>query len=142
MRKKQARSFKVLYWLAQCSWGFLQTLAGAVLYAMHTGCHRTWYRNARVTYWKQGSGLSLGGFIFIPESRPEILVHEYGHTVQSLLLGPLFLPVVGVPSIFWAGLPQMTRLRRERHISYYSRFPENWANQLGEKITGEAPPLW
>ena len=133
---------RFFYWLIQCTWGFLQTLAGAAVYAVHAGCRRTWFRCARVTFWHLDSGLSLGGFLFLPESRPELLVHEYGHTVQSLLLGPLFLPVVGLPSIFWAGLPSMVRLRRERHISYYAKFPEHWANRLGARMTGEQPPEW
>ena len=131
---------RCVYWLWQCSWGCLQTLAGAVVYVLCAGCRRTWYRCARVTYWRHDSGLSLGGFIFVPERRQTLRVHEYGHTVQSLLLGPLYLPAVGLPSILWAGLPFLSRLRKVRGISYFDRYPESWANTLSARITGEKPP--
>jgi hypothetical protein len=32
-------------------------------------------------------------------SMDEMFVHEYGHTIQSRLTGPLYLPMVGVPSL-------------------------------------------
>ena len=66
-----------------------------------------------------------------------IKVHEYGHTIQSVLLGPLFLPVIGLPSLLWANLPACARYRRNRGISYYSFYTEAWANRLGEWVTGE-----
>ena len=92
--------------------------------------------------------VSLGPFIFLhgpsdsndplaSVERP-LLVHEYGHTVQSLILGPLYLLVVGLPSVLWS-------LRFSRHsvrylsrgIDYTDRFPENEADRLGELATGE-----
>ena len=58
-------------------------------------------------------------------------MHEYGHCVQSLMLGPLYLIAVGVPSYRWANLPALRKMRRETGRSYYSVYPENWANRLG-----------
>ena len=83
--------------------------------------------------------MGLGMFIFISESamadehREFTLMHEYGHTVQSIILGPLFLPVIGLPSLLWAGLPVFLRYRERRGVSYYSFYPERWANFLGER---------
>lgn len=54
--------------------------------------------------------------------------HEYGHSRQSLYLGPLYLIVVGLPSIIWAGFVY-NLVRKE--ISYYDVYPENWADKLG-----------
>ena len=56
-----------------------------------------------------------------------LLVHEYGHTIQSLILGPLYLPFVGLPSLLWAGCYRLFRIRR----AYVSVYPENWAEHLG-----------
>ena len=83
-------------------------------------------------------GVSLGMFIFVPgglgpEREARLLAHEYGHTFQSALLGPLYLLVVGVPSYLWANLPRNRRARAERHIPYESRYPENWAEALGRR---------
>lgn len=66
-----------------------------------------------------------------------LLVHEYGHTVQSLLLGPLYLIAVGLPSLLWSYLPGAARKRKEGGASYFSVYPENWANRLGERVARE-----
>lgn len=64
-----------------------------------------------------------------PEGR--LLLHEYGHTIQSLLLGPLYLACVGLPSFMWARLPGFKRLRRKKALSYYAVWPEKAADRLG-----------
>ena len=86
-------------------------------------------------------GLSLGHFIFIsrrdrtPDLRGDdtLLRHEYGHTIQSHMLGWLYLPVVGVPSITQAVFCFVSA--RLGHpgpgYRYYQRYPENWADRLG-----------
>lgn len=90
-------------------------------------------------------GISLGMFIFIGTPLLEngepgaYLTHEYGHTLQSLLLGPLYLFVVGIPSALWA--KNYTRKMMDAGVSYFSVFPENWANRLGEKVTGIKVPV-
>lgn len=97
--------------------------------------------------------MSLGLFVFVcagadfagplrgqmrkEELARRLLVHEYGHTIQSLILGPVYLLAVGVPSTLWGFLPCLRRRRREQGASYFSFFPERWANQLGERVTGE-----
>lgn len=58
--------------------------------------------------------------------------HEWGHTRQSRLLGPLYLPVVGVPSsaraVYAFFYRELTGRKWER---YYAGYPENWADELG-----------
>ena len=67
-----------------------------------------------------------------------LLVHEYGHTIQSMILGPLYLLLMGIPSTLWGFLPCANRMRREKQVSYFAFFTEKWANTLGEWVTGEA----
>ncbi len=55
--------------------------------------------------------------------------HEFGHSKQSLYLGPLYLLLVGIPSFLMSMLTILHILRPDR---YYKRWPENWANSLGE----------
>ena len=69
--------------------------------------------------------------------KSSLLVHEYGHTIQSLILGPLYLIVIGIPSALWGFLPNLHKKRKDDQISYFSFFTEGWANRLGEKVTGE-----
>ena len=91
---------------------------------------REHYDGTIVTRWKYGSGVSLGKFIFVSKNAPETTVkHEYGHYLQGLRLGWLYLFVVGIPSILWAAFGG--RYRRKKGVSYYSKYPENWADRLG-----------
>lgn len=110
------------------------------------GEKHSFYKGSVATFWKRPYGISLGMFIFIPpkarfynaekyhfdddEIRGRLLVHEYGHTYQSLLLGPLYFPVVGIPSAVWGMVKKPDR-------SYFSFYAEKWANHLGERFTGE-----
>ena len=101
------------------TWGLSTSLVGAgVLCA--TGRRRVRYvfRASLVTEWRFDRGLSLGPFIFVPRhcSR-RLLVHEYGHCVQALILGPLYLPIIVLPSLVWAGLPALERRRKNRKVS-------------------------
>ena len=121
-----------LYILCQCTWGLFQTFLGALVFLACPGCARSLYRGGVVTRWKGSRGLSLGLFLFVPEKADErLLAHEYGHSLQSLLLGPLYLFVIGLPSVVWAGLPVLERRRERRGVSYYAFYTERWADRWG-----------
>ena len=70
------------------------------------------------------------------ELSKRLLVHEYGHTIQSLIFGPLYLIVMGIPSTLWGFLPYYQK-KRNNGVSYFSFFTEKFANYLGEKVTKE-----
>jgi len=131
-----------LYALVQCTWGFPQTLLGLLLFLRERRRPRSRYRGAVVVRWRSACSLSLGLFVFLSEresgaSERRWLLHEYGHTVQSLLLGPAYLPVIGLPSLIWALWPPLVRRRRARGTPYAAFFPERWADRLGERVSGE-----
>ena len=128
-----------VYRLWQWTWGLPQTLAGLILALKYRRCPHKRVGGALATLHDgRWGGVSLGMFIFVPGGlRPEreafLLSHEYGHTFQSALLGPLYLLAVGLPSYIWANLPQMEKKRSVRHIPYESWYPENWAEALGRR---------
>ncbi|MBQ8687069.1 MAG: hypothetical protein IJ512_00815 [Ruminococcus sp.] len=131
---------RMLYILLQCTWGFPQTLLGAVIFLLNLQRRHDLYHGAVVSSWGMRSSASIGLFIFISERHENsrrLLVHEYGHTLQSLLLGPLYLPLIGLPSMLWMMLPCFRKLRNRRHTSYYRFYTESWANCWGEKICRE-----
>lgn len=147
----------IIYVLVQCTWGILQTLAGFVIFLLNIKCRHHFFHGCIVTTWKLKAGLSLGEFIFVSDdpfcyypaakgthTYEEFYslyeVHEYGHTIQSLIFGPLYLLVVGLVSLLWAWLPCYQKKREKEHISYFAVFPENQANYLGEKTTGKKSP--
>lgn len=140
----------ILYTLIQFSWGLIQNTLGVLLalVLLMKNPKRTvrYYHGAFVIHWGRKSSMGLGMFIFFGHERlpgkyaSRILVHEYGHTIQSCILGPLYLPVIGLPSSTWAFLPCFDRMRREKNISYYDFYPEAWANYEGERILKKVAP--
>lgn len=139
----------LLYALVQMTWGFPQTLLGFGVFSAHARRPHFRYHGAIVTTWESHKALSLGPFIFLngsddsrtaPESvHVPLLVHEYGHTIQSLALGPLYLPVVGVPSLLWLNMPACARRRQLTGRSYYAFYTERLANQLAWRFLHEHP---
>lgn len=127
------------FWIWQWIWGFPQNLIGLILFCIHRKKPHGFYHGAITTDWEISGSLGLGMFLFLGKSAraEEVRVHEFGHSVQSLILGPLFLPVMGIPSFLWCNLPVCQKLRREKGISYYVFYPEKSANFLGKLVTNE-----
>ena len=129
---------RFLYRLWQWTWGLPQTLVGAfITLALAKRPHFS-YQGAFVTLWPLESSMSLGMFLFLHRDwtpkEQKLLAHEYGHTVQSLLLGPLYLPVIGLPSFLWAGFRPVVRYRRRRKLPYSWLYTERWADRNGRKF--------
>ena len=131
---------RILWWLLQVTWCLPQNVIGAVLYLYHRRQEHLPFRGALVTKWKHRGCTSLGCFIFMQpgtmHDRP-LLVHEYGHTLQSAVLGWLYLPLILLPSVLWFSLPACRRYRRTHRRSYYSFYTERWANHWGERAAGD-----
>jgi len=75
-------------------------------------------------------GISLGRHIVVRSYMQDLtgnyVRHELGHTKQSRMLGPLYLIVIGLPSLLWAAW-----WHEGRNRSYYSFYTERWADALG-----------
>lgn len=138
--------YLAVYWLLQWTWGIMQNLCGLALFLLNIRREHRFFHGAVVTSWNNpGYSTGLGMFIFMSDRLPaddytRTRVHEYGHTVQSMILGVLFLPVIGLPSVLWAAVHAFKRYRREKRVSYYRFYPERWANFLGERVT-ESPSM-
>ena len=80
---------------------------------------------------RNGGGLTLGSYIVVNQNYTDlsnVILHEIGHTKQSRMLGPLYLIIIGIPSISWAGLRRLIPALKK--INYYSFYTESWANKL------------
>ena len=75
-------------------------------------------------------GISLGRYIIVRSVFNDYTGnterHELGHARQSLMLGWLYLVVIGLPSLLWAAW-----WNSSRKVSYYSFYTERWADILG-----------
>ena len=126
--------FTIIYYVLQWSWGIVQNIAGLILFLANVDKKHYLYNGAVATDWncKRGS-VSLGMFIFISAADPDrefTKRHEYGHTLQSVILGPLYFLMIGLPSILWCALPRCVNYRQQNGVSYYRFYTERWANKL------------
>lgn len=71
-------------------------------------------------------GISLGQYIILGDKYEKSVRHEYGHCIQSKILGWLYLPVVGLFSVLHAALCAC------KMHSYYDVWTERWADKLGK----------
>ena len=82
-------------------------------------------------------GVSLGNYIFLDNDGYYGYVtvrHEYGHQKQSLMLGPLYLLVIGLPSAIGNIIDRIKYKYLKKYYdcdSYYKQPWEAWADRLG-----------
>ena len=126
----------------QILWELPQTLLGWLISKCVTIENKTEHEGRRLIFFKRNnwfsrtfSGGSFGFYIFLPVDSDQITVaHEYGHCLQSKKWGPLYIPVIGLPSMSnnlrgRSIYPLMTY--NEVQEDYYNRYPEKEADQLG-----------
>ena len=145
-----------VFYLLQWTWALSQNIVGGIGYLLlkRSDKHRQQkFHESMLTYVnteKNFGGVSIGMFIFVNgkyiEKNPDdgwthdTRIHEFGHCLQSLLLGPLYWLVVALPSIIWCNLPPFAKLhntKATKHV-YYKLYCETWANAWGAAWTGEA----
>lgn len=93
---------------------------------------------AEVYLQRNKGGVTLGKYIFINqdyEDKYMVIKHECGHVKQSKILGPLYLIVIGLPSIIHAWLNNyigccVSYKDGRRVYNYYHFYTESWADKL------------
>lgn len=101
-----------------------------------TGNNVSFSLGAKVYLMRSGGGLTLGKYIFISQNyidQKGIIKHECGHVKQSRILGPLYLIIIGIPSLLHAALNNYIGCCKRHKDGYYHWFTEKWANKLMEK---------
>ena len=91
------------------------------------------YKQAIIIPCIMRGAVTLGNYVFVGLNSDyrETVKHELGHTIQSKILGPLYLIVIGIPSITYCGLRRIFPSLRKKN--YYDFFSEKSANYLSEK---------
>lgn len=118
------------------TWELPQTAMGLFMADLYSGFSVDKFQNKGITFFKTtlmgiGGGITIGNYSVVGhnENAPreyldyqaDVIKHEYGHTIQSRILGPLYLPIIMIPSgihaLFYHG------------GDYFKFFTEHWANQ-------------
>lgn len=142
--RKYSKVQSVLFYVVQWTWGLPVNVVGGIAYLICTKILKRQHSKfgfSNIVYlpWKSG-GLSMGLFIFMKDHHEKeewiynTRIHEYGHTWQCLLLGPLYYIVVALPSVIWCNF--FEGYRKKNNVSYYKLYCEAWANSFGEMFSG------
>lgn len=120
-------------------WQILQNIAGLIYLPFAGVSFKEKIGDVLVfeTESKNGS-VSLGNLVFISKhtrNYDKTLKHELGHTMQSKVLGPFYLFVIGIPSILWASLRMICKPLRK--IDYYWFYTEAWANKWADEYLSQ-----
>jgi hypothetical protein len=127
---------KVLHWITFI-WQLPQHLVALIIVFLYKG------RISSITPIKTSNlyqlkgirwGVSFGQYIFLPVNpNDNSLLHEYGHSIQSKIFGPLYLLIIGLPSITMNILSTVLYFmgNKQFYSNYYNRWPESWADHLG-----------
>lgn len=112
-------------------WELLQNLVGFLYLKLSKYKFTVMYfpnGNTQIKYYyaeEFPGGLTLGEFIFT--NGPKHVKHENGHVKQSRILGPFYLPFIGLNSLLHAALHNC-----KAHGKEYDHFwTEKWADRLG-----------
>lgn len=136
-------TMNVVFMIFIILWELPQNIIGIVLYFLVKGRIKKKEIIKKHIFCKvTGFAISLGEFIFWTDDKNLIIelkqpnkVHEYGHAIQSKLLGPLYLIIIGIPSLgrnIYGILYYYIKKKIWRH--YFDGYPEDWADKLGNKF--------
>lgn len=131
---------KALYYFLSCTWGILMTLCGAVVAAALCICG---YKPTKegpcwcFVVGKNWGGVSLGPVMLMSPANyaaGRTVKHEFGHSLQNCLWGPLFPFVIALPS---AGRWNKFRVLRKKGIKPTEEYDDVWfegqATEWGNK---------
>ena len=139
-RKDVTRDFlmmsKHLFTLLHWTWQLPQTLIGWFVYQYikfkDKGCiideyyHKTGHYAVMTKSEGFSGGVSLGRYVFTNMQDGWISYdHEFGHSIQSLILGPLYLIIIGIPSSLLAA--NISDIFDKRYYWFYT---EKWADSI------------
>lgn len=113
-----------------CIWQFPQFLIGLVMFPFMGKKVKVADRHFNFCWSGENmmGGISLGPFAYVSKRMgEEQIAHEVdGHTVQSKLFGPLYLFIIGIPSIIWAWSYD------SKKNCYYDFYTEKGANKFAK----------
>ena len=120
-------------------WQLFCWLPGIIGLAIFHNCEIYRNKDAGIMVIKVNKGnfigsacFSCGPIIFVtPNCDENIIKHETGHSVQSLMFGPLFHFVVSLPSIvqFW-----IRRIKHKDAKWYHSHWPEGGCKYTADDL--------
>ena len=126
-------------------WQLPQNLVGLICLLIWKKTGMVVYNGMKIRICKTfPSGISLGNYIIVNkypfgrENGWNDIKHEYGHHLQSLKLGCLYLLVIGIPSLLGNIYDRIFHTKEngwtpeQSYKWYYNQPWEKWADRLGD----------
>lgn len=129
---------KILYYTLSCTWGVIMTLIGAIVTLFLFCIGYKVHRHGGCFYTEIGEswgGLELGLFFLCNKGASKhIKDHEFGHSLQNCIWGPLFPFVIAIPSAIRYWLIEWKII----HVKNYDDiWFEGQATKWGEQIANQ-----
>lgn len=135
--------FPALYYILACTWGIIMTIIGLIVTAI---LFIAKLFGANITFKKYGLiyGIKVGpdywggcelGLAFVRDQKSAdsyIEPHEFGHTFQNCILGPLFPFVVAIPSAIRYWIQYFNDKKGKQNPPYDSVWFEDAATKCGD----------
>ena len=140
----------IAYWFTQLTWGIIMTIIGAVATLISVSfldgkIHRNGYGFITEVKGNWG-GVSLGAFAlcgsynqilsgyYDKEFYAHIRKHEFGHSIQNMMMGPLFIFIVAIPSGIRYQLSRAGRLKNPYESIWFERTATEWGTHWIEEL--------
>jgi hypothetical protein len=100
----EGKSFVGKAWqlTSRFTWEYIQTRIGMDVYNLYTKLGTTVSSHKGITFLESDkilSAFSIGHVVAYNPDYKGALPHEFGHTIQSRILGPFYIPAIVVPSL-------------------------------------------
>ena len=131
---------KFLYYFLSFTWGLPLTLAGCIVALVLTIAGKKSKKFGLVRYFtigKNWGGLELGVFFLTdPHENYKTKCHEFGHSLQNCIWGPLMIFVICLPSVirYWYRELKYNRKGKNPPTKYDDIWFEGQATEWGTKV--------
>lgn len=136
--------YKFLYYFLALTWGLMNAIIGFLVFVALNVAH--WFTpkvkiskyhwmvciSAGPNYW---GGFSCG-LTFVRDQKSHISInkHEFGHSFQGMLFGPLFIFIIAIPSVIRYWTQTIREKQGKENKPYDSRWFEDAASQCGRYV--------
>lgn len=146
----------ILYWIVSLTWGGLATIVGllaaliCLLFVKGATPHKNGFTFI-IEFGGDWGGISLGAISFCggysgkakydspcmdQDFFEHIRRHEFGHSVQDLIFGPLMLFIVGLPSLIRSQLYAKGKIDTDYDDIWFEYTASKWGHSWINKIEG------
>lgn len=130
----------VIYYILNFTWGLFTTLLGylLLLILLPFGKVKRFHYTLYLEFHKDiHAGFSIGTVFFVRKNASEgMIIHEFGHTLQNAMFGPLTLLLIYLPSVirFWYRELYTKITSKHPKKDYYEIWFEYQATLIGTRF--------